>query len=126
MNDSVLLGKIEYNEGKRIKAELEQRGVLIELKSEEPHACGSARGCSISLEVWAQPQDIPQIQEFIRTEHQRAMEGLDFNPALLDAVFDPEKETAQCPACGQEFKTATAKECPECGLVFMTGQEESP
>lgn len=111
----MLLGTAELNEAKRIRALLEERGIRLELVS-HPDSCGS-KSCKPTVEVFVNESDLPAVQEFFREEKQREMAGLDFDPALLGEVFDPEKETARCPACGTTFSTKLS-ECPDCGLGF--------
>ncbi len=114
-HEEVLIGVVEFNEGKRIKAALSERKVDVRLIT-NPQTC-STKGCKITVEVHARQADVPVIAEFMKEERQRLFDGLDINPELHESVFDTEKDSAKCPACGTEFST-TLKECPDCGLVF--------
>ena len=42
---------------------------------------------------------------------------------LRVVLFDSEKESAQCPACGEKFSTLKS-ECPGCGLGFGVPSED--
>lgn len=111
-----LLGIIEFNEAKRLQAALAERGIEIRLFN-NPQTC-STGGCAPSVEVHANETDLPVISEWLGAERTRLFEGLEYDPALSDEVFDPEKESARCPACGTQF-AMTSPECPDCGLVLM-------
>jgi len=112
--DSVLLGTAEYAEGKRIQALLDERGIQVTLAS-NPESC--KKGCKITVEVFAREKDLPAIREVLEAEKSRVFDGLEFDPELANEVYDPERGTARCPACGTQFSTVS-KECPDCGLVF--------
>jgi len=105
---------MELVAAKRLKETLAERGTTIEL-GHNKQTC--TRGCKVTVEVWAAPEDIPKVQELLGEEHARLLEDLEFDPKQSGQVFDPAKKTAVCPACGTEFSTALS-ECPECGLVF--------
>lgn len=114
----ILLGSIEYNEAKRIRALLQERGVTLEMAA-QPQQC-TTRGCAVKVEVFAREEDLPKIGEFFQQERIRAFDGLEVDHSLLEEVFDPEKGVARCPACGTQFSTS-ATECPDCGLGFAAG-----
>ena len=115
----VLLGIIDLTEAKRIRSSLAEQGVALEMVSNPDTCSAGGGGCKPSVELYAMEPDLPKVAEFFRLEKERDAGGLEVNPELLGQVFDSEKESAVCPACGTEFKT-TAKECPDCGLVFVT------
>lgn len=111
----VLLGIIELAEAKRVRSVLVERGVNLELVS-NPETCSSGN-CAKTVEVFVSREQLPIVTEFYQAEKERYAAGLDFDAALFNEVYDPEKESARCPACGTEFSTRH-KECPDCGLVF--------
>lgn len=111
------LGSSEFNEAKRLQSLLLERGIKLSLLSDAEN-CG--KGCKVTVEVYASEGDVPAIRDFFSEQKNRAFDGLNVNEALLEEVYDPEKGTARCPACGTEFPT-TLKECPDCGLVFDHG-----
>lgn len=113
-DEKVLIGSADFFEAKRLRSELEQIGIEIELMS-HPEKCGT--GCKPTLEMYAKASDLQAIQSFLDTERQKTLEGLDVPMNLDSIVFDPEKASATCPACTTEFSTKLA-ECPECGLSF--------
>jgi hypothetical protein len=121
MEDSeyVLLGTIDYTEAKRLKSALEERGVILKLVS-NPQTCGTG-GCAPKLEVFVKESDTPRVKEFMIEEHNRSLGDLTHEAGLMDEVFDSEKESARCPACGTEFSTRL-NECPDCGLCFGGGE----
>ena len=113
----VLLGVVEYAEGKRLKSALADRGVQLELKS-NPETCTT--GCKPTVEIHIREEDVAVVRAFMEQEKARSLDGLEFDASLANEVFDPEKETARCPACGTEFSTKLT-ECPDCGLGFSGG-----
>jgi hypothetical protein len=114
--NEVLLGVIDLSEAKRIRSILEDRGVQLRLHS-NPDTCASG-ACRPTVEVFVAEIDVPKVRELFQQEQARSLEGLEVDLARTQEVFDPEKATARCPACGTEFSTQL-KECPDCGLVFM-------
>lgn len=114
--DQVLLGVLEFKEAKRLRSLLAEQGISLLLVS-NPQNCGGG-SCSTSLEVFAMPEDLSKIQTFFESERSKLWEGLNIDPALLNEVFDSEKEIARCPACGFTFSTQFV-ECPDCGLGFQ-------
>jgi hypothetical protein len=116
VENQVLLGVIEYTEAKRIRGLLEDQGIELKFVN-NPETCGTG-DCKPSVEVYAAEIDMPRVREFLTHERERAFEGLDVDPALANEIYDPEKESARCPACGTEFSTKLT-ECPDCGLVFQ-------
>ena len=112
--EKMMIGIMELVEAKRLKEKMAELGVAIEL-GHNKETC--TRGCKVTVEVWADPSHLPRIQEVLREERSKLLDDLDFDPEQSDQVFDPNKETAVCPACGTQFSTEL-KECPECGLAF--------
>ena len=113
--EKILLGTKELKEAERLRSELAMRGVDIKLMHNS-QTC--SKGCSINVEVWADPNDLSVIDEVLAAQRERLLAGLTFDAKLLEEVFDPEKEQAICPACGTSFATALHA-CPDCGLVFV-------
>lgn len=114
-NELHLVGTAEYSEAKRIQAALKDKGVLITVTG-NPETC-TTRNCKPALEMLAREQDIPAVIEFLKQERARDLGDLEISPDLLNEVYDPEKASARCPACGETFSTQ-AQECPGCGLGF--------
>src|SRR3712207_4994441 len=101
-DELVLLGESSFSEAKRLRSQLLDRGIDLRLAS-NPDACTS-RSCSPKLLMYVHRRDVPGVQEFLASEHTRAHDGLEFDPSLIEsAVFDPDKESATCPACGFQF-----------------------
>ena len=111
----MLLGIMELIEAKRLKEKMGALGVDVEL-GHNKETC--TKGCRVTVEVWAEREHLPKIQEVLKEERAKLLSDLDFDPELEDQVFDPSEKTDVCPACGTQFPT-NLKECPECGLVFM-------
>lgn len=114
--EKVMLGIMELVDAKRLKEKLAEMGVAIEL-GHNSETC--TKGCKVTVEVWADQKDIPNIQEVLRSERAKLLDDLDVDPDLANQVFDPSQDSAVCPACGAKFSTEL-KECPECGLVFIS------
>ena len=114
-NDLIHLGTSEYNEAKRLQALLAERWVALSLLR-NPENCAKG-SCKITVEVYTSQGDLEKVREFFHEQKNRAFEGLAVDEKLLEEVYDPEKGTARCPACGTEFSTQL-QECPDCGLVF--------
>lgn len=118
-DEKVLLGILDLTEAKRLRGELESKGVELELVS-NPETCADGKcgpGGGTKVEIYARDEDVKTFQQFISGERSRMLEGLGVRPELLEQVYDTEKGTAVCPACGTEFSTQAA-ECPDCGLGF--------
>ncbi len=113
--ETVLIGVIDFTEAKRMKSLLEERGVKLELRM-NPDTCTTG-GCKPTVEVFAPQAGMEEIAKFFQEERSRNFAGLQADHALTQEVFDTERETAKCPACGTEFSTRAA-ECPDCGLCF--------
>ncbi len=111
----ICLGKASQLEAEQFKSLMAKSSIEVALVH---NASTCSKGCSIQLEIWAHPDDLPAIQETLTTNKIKSFEDQHYNPDLLDAVFDPEAEIATCPACATSFKTSHA-ECPECGLRFF-------
>ncbi len=113
----VLIGVIEINEAKRLKEKLLKKNLSVELI----HNDETCKKSYVSkVEVWAQEEDLEKVQRVIHDENMELIisEGTNIDHDQLNQVFDPDAETAICPACGTSFSTKL-KECPECGLVFF-------
>jgi hypothetical protein len=117
------VGEAPIQEAKRLQAALEARGVAVRLAS-DPEQCNS---CSPKVMMSIHRSYVDAFQRFLREERAQ-MFGIavddvaDGSTGTLrsDAVFDPEKEDATCPACGTLFSTKLT-ECPDCGLGFAMG-----
>lgn len=119
--DRILLGVIEINDAKRLRDDLLEQDVEVDVRYNKS-TCQT--GCRVTVEVWAMQSDLPTIEKTLEKNRMKLMDGLDTDPNLEGEVFDPEKGQATCPACGTTFATSE-KECPDCGLVFIPeGLEE--
>jgi hypothetical protein len=114
--ENSLLGIMEFNEAKRLQALFKEKGIPLNLKN-NPATCPTG-GCRIQVEVHVQKQDIITILETLKQEHTKLLGSLNYDPSLLDEVFDPTAEKVRCPACGTDF-SPSLQECPDCGLVFL-------
>lgn len=102
------------NEAKSFQDDLLKEGVELVLNHNE-QTC--TRGCSVTVEVLGYEKDIPKIIEKYENNYKKLLDGHDVNLEIINSVFDPNKATATCPACGTDFAT-THTECPECGLFI--------
>ena len=109
------LGIADYSEANRIQAALKERGITLHLTT-NPENC-STKNCKPGLEMFVSEEHIPAVVEFLQKDKTRDLGDLEINPELLNEVFDPEKDSARCPACGETFSTKLF-ECPGCGLSF--------
>ena len=110
----IRIGIMEIAQAENLRTRLKKREINVQILHNQ-QTCTS--GCKISVEVWAHPKDMGGIVEEFQTERARQLQGLDFDPALLDQVHSQDKEEAICPACGTRFPS-TSQECPDCGLAF--------
>ena len=113
-DEKILIGTSDVIQAGRYRDQLAREGVHLELVH-NPSTCRT--GCRTTVELWARPEDLDAVRLAIGREEARNWAGLDFDPKLLNEVFDPAKGQAVCPACGTQFETAH-KECPDCGLCF--------
>ena len=107
------MGTAEFAEAKRIQAALKEIGIPMTLAG-NPETC-TTRNCKPGLEMFVPESHIPAVVEFLKRDKARDLGDLEIDPELLAEVFDPEKDTARCPACGDTFSTKLT-ECPGCGL----------
>lgn len=91
-----------------------KEGIKVE-KIHNQQTC--TKGCSITVEVWADRDDLESIQKIWANDQERNFLGLEFDRELIQQVFDTSKDSAICPACSHEFATSLS-ECPSCGLCF--------
>jgi len=115
-SEYIQVGEAPLGEAKRLQTALEAQGVKLSMAS-DPENCNS---CSPKVALFVRHADLEKFQAVLRDEHSRSMGDLQHDAGLADAVFDPEKAEATCPACGQVFATSLT-ECPECGLGFGLG-----
>ena len=73
--------------------------------------------CSAKAELWVDPKEVEKIREVVQKEFAKTYAGLEIDMERLGQVYDPDKKTAVCPACGTEFAT-TSTSCPDCGLCI--------
>ena len=114
-DEYIFLGVASVAKVEQLKSLVHGKNIRLEILYNQ-QSC-STGGCGMSVEVWVHPQDLPLIQEMMSKQLSQSLEGLDFDPNVVNQVFDPSKESAICPACGTQFSTRE-HECPDCGLVF--------
>jgi rRNA maturation endonuclease Nob1 len=112
--DLVKIAVMGLNEAKALQKQLEGRNVQLVLNHDD---ASCTRGCAVTVEVHAKESDVPTIQEVYSQGYLKSLDGLEFDPDIINSVYDTSQETAICPACTFEFST-TEKECPDCGLVL--------
>ncbi|MCO4754135.1 MAG: hypothetical protein KC478_06620 [Bacteriovoracaceae bacterium] len=110
--DYLKIAILPLNEAKEIQSQLATQGVEIRLDHNET-TC--RRGCTVTVEMWAKQDDIPAVQKTFSENFAQSLEGHDVDWSRLSEVFDPSKDSAVCPACGENFSTSSS-ECPGCGL----------
>lgn len=105
---------LPLNDAKSLQDDLAKENVEIILNHNEK-TC--TRGCTVTVEVLGYEKDIPKIAEIYQNNYKKLTEGHEVNWDVANSVFDPNKSTATCPACGTEFSTSSS-ECPDCGLFL--------
>jgi hypothetical protein len=80
-------------------------------------SCGKGCGGGADVRLQVRLTDVPDVMTVLNREHLQTTGLADHDTSLADAVFDPEAESATCPACGCTFATDN-KTCPDCGLCF--------
>jgi len=113
--EKILLGVVDLQEGKRLKSALATRNIFLDLVS-NPETCSSGK-CGSSVELYIDRNHVAVFNEFLAKEKAQLLAGHQLRPGFESEVFDAEKETATCPACGTAFSTKLS-ECPDCGLGF--------
>jgi hypothetical protein len=116
--DKVLLGTAPVVIANRYKDLLAEQSIPLALAY---NASTCKTGCSHTMEIWADAKDAEHVVAFIQKDSSRNFAGLEFDPSVVNQVFDTSKDDAQCPACGTVFKTS-ASECPDCGLGFAVSE----
>jgi rRNA maturation endonuclease Nob1 len=112
--DLVKIAVMGLNEAKALQKQLEVKNVDLVLNHDD---ASCTRGCAVTVEVLAKESDVPAIQEVYSQVYLKSLSGLEFDPEVINSVYDTSQETAICPACSFKFSTSK-KECPDCGLVL--------
>ncbi len=110
----VKIAVMGLSEAKDLQRKLRERNVEVVLNHDE---ASCTRGCAVTVEIHAKQEDISQIQEVYSQGYLKSLVGLDFDPELINSVYDSSQKEAVCPACSFKFSTSH-KECPDCGLVL--------
>ncbi len=116
LNEKICLGVLPANEGTRLKSLLATKDIEIVLLFNHATCTSGCRG-SGTVELWAHKNDLDEIVKTFSVEKLRLLDGLEFDPEIINQVYDPSQEAAICPACGTKFSTSLG-ECPDCGLGF--------
>ena len=119
-SDEVLLGSSDVVEANRLKSRLAEREIGVRIVH-NPQTCATG-SCRITVEVWAKRADLGRIEEHFRETRAKLLDGLEFDPEVVNQTFDTAKDEAICPACGTKFAT-NLRECPDCGLGFGIPEE---
>lgn len=114
MEDLKKIAVMGLQEAKDFQTALKKIGVEIVLNHDDA-TC--TRGCAVTVEMLGREQDMPVIQEVYTRSFQKLLDGLNFDPDVVNSVYDTSKGEATCPACGHNFSTQKT-ECPDCGLVL--------
>ena len=111
-----LLGVMGLQDADRLGYMMKDKGITIE-KLFNKATCSSG-SCGASVEVWYYEKDKEIVFKTLNDHRELQLSHLGVDATQNDPVFDPSKETAQCPACGHEFSTKHSA-CPDCGLNFL-------
>ncbi len=112
--EQVRLAVMPLSDAKEFQDQLKSKGVELILNHNEK-TC--TRGCTVTVEVLGYEKDIEVIARAYQDNYQKLTEGHEVNWEIANSVFDPNQESATCPACGHHFST-NLSECPDCGLVI--------
>lgn len=112
--DFTPIAVLPLEEAKKLQDQLFSKGVEVKLEHNE-QTC--TRGCAVTVEFHAKLSDIDVIRDVFTENQKNLLQGHNVDWEALNAVYDPNKSHALCPACSTEFDTSL-KECPECGLVL--------
>jgi hypothetical protein len=110
------IGVMDLNEAKTHQIKLNSLSLEVEFRT-HPSTCTT--GCKVTVEVWGKIDQQNKIFSYFQEQHLKNLKGHvpDFNQIVQ--VFDPQKSSVICQACGHEFSTEL-KTCPDCGLVYFS------
>lgn len=114
MSEMKKLAVMGLQEAKDFQTALKKEGVEVILNHDD-ETC--TRGCAVTVEMLGREEDMEIIQSVYTRSFQKLLEGLEFDPEVINSVYDTSKGEATCPACGHNFSTSKT-ECPDCGLVL--------
>jgi len=101
---------------KSVQSLLKREGFPSLLAGDSSSCC--AKGCGggeVRLQV--RRDDLREVMEILAREHMHSTGLSDHDAGFVDAVYNPEAQSAVCPACGCSFSTQS-RSCPDCGLCF--------
>ncbi len=110
-------------EMKKLKKGLAAIGISSVLAKSDN--CGGGC-CGPEIQLHIRDQDAAEAHAFLLAEHQRdtglmkdnRQENLHDHQHQVEAVFNPQAATVQCPACLSMFVPESSA-CPDCGLQFL-------
>ena len=114
MEDLKKIAVMGLQDAKEFQGKLRKEGIELVLNHNDK-TC--TRGCAVTVELMGREADLEKIQEVYSRSFNKMLEGLEFDPEVIRAVYDNSQANATCPACGHNFAT-TNTECPDCGLVL--------
>lgn len=113
--EKTLLGRAPIAAATTLKTKAAASGIEVVL-AHNAQTCSSGK-CGTEVEIWAHADDVAEITKLVGDSWRKEMEAMGYDPNLASHVFDPEQDSATCPACATVFSTKQT-ECPECGLCF--------
>lgn len=114
MSEFNKIAVMNLQEAKDFQTMLKDKGIEVVLNHDD-QTC--TRGCAVTVELHGRDADLEKIQEAYTESYQKLLDGLEYDPEVVNSVFDTSQGEATCPACGHQFATTNA-ECPDCGLVL--------
>lgn len=114
MSEFKKIAVMNLQEAKDFQTTLREEGVEVVLNHDD-ETC--TRGCAVTVELLGRDEDLDKIQEVYTNSYKKLLTGLDFDPEVVNSVFDTSQSEATCPACAHKFATSHT-ECPDCGLVL--------
>ena len=108
----IQIGKMNQRSAEIFCNKLEEQGVQV-VSLFNKMTCNS--GCSTEVELWAHPQDLEFISDFIKRDWQAQVDSLGVESLAISEFADSGFGDSKCPACGYEL-VEFSHECKECGL----------
>jgi len=115
-DDIVIIHAGQMQDIKKIEDMLAEESIACLVAGDEK-SCG--KGCCPStFYLNVRREDAVDALRIIEKELDRATNINDHDMSLADAVYNPQAQQVQCPACGTTFTPTSSGECPDCGLCF--------
>ncbi|MCX6116928.1 MAG: hypothetical protein NT027_05260, partial [Proteobacteria bacterium] len=108
----VQIGKMNQRSAEIFCHKLQEQGVEV-VSLFNKMTCTT--GCSTEVELWAHPQDLEFISDFLKRDWQAQVDSLGVENLATSDIAGAAYGDSKCPACGYEL-VEDSPECIECGL----------